>query len=138
MKKLITTISTLIALAGCSTTEDLQAGLGELKGKPYQAAFAKLGFPDSEKTIAGHKVYGWSTQNSGSYSVPQFNTATSYVNGQAIYTNYQTSKQVSYDYYCTVEVIVDASGIIAHTKFDGNIGGCETFAQRVKPAKKKA
>ncbi|MEY9584066.1 hypothetical protein [Sinorhizobium fredii] len=138
MKKLITTISTLIVLAGCTTMEDLDAGLRDLKGKPYQVAFAKLGFPDNEKTVAGHKVYVWSTSSSGSYSIPKYNTATSYVNGQAIYTNYQTTENVSYDYSCEVEVIVDPSGTIAHIKWEGNPGGCEAYAQRVKVPKKPA
>lgn len=124
-------------LVGCQTFENIDAGLADLKGKPYQSAFKVLGFPDGEKSIAGYKVYVWGSRNSGSYSVPTFNSSTAYVNGSPIYVQSQGTRTETYDYYCTIEVIVNTAGVIENAKYDGNIGGCERYAQRLKPIKRK-
>lgn len=128
-------IAAAAIVGGCTTFEDMDAGLNDFKGQHYNAAFAKLGFPDSEKNIAGYTVYVWGSQSSGSYTIPTTSTATSYVNGQTIYTQIQGTRTVDYDYNCKIEVIVDASGIIVASKFDGNIGGCERYGRILKPTK---
>ncbi|WCJ63920.1 hypothetical protein [Agrobacterium tumefaciens] len=118
----------LAALAGCVTSEQIDAGANTFKGQHYQTAFKRLGFPDQERKIAGHTVYSWLNQNSGSYTVPTYNTATTYVGGQAIYTQVQGSRTESYDYHCKLDLVVDSKGIVIETKVDGNIGGCERYA----------
>ncbi|CAN7287213.1 hypothetical protein [Neorhizobium sp. LjRoot104] len=125
----------LLAVSGCVTSEDIRAGTDTLKGQPYQVAFQRLGFPDRESHIAGHTVYSWENQNSGSYSVPTSQTATSYVNGQVVYTTVQGSRTESYSYSCKLDLIVDPKGIVVDTKLEGNIGGCERYAS-LAPKKK--
>jgi hypothetical protein len=125
----------LLTLVGCVTSEDIRAGVSTLKGQPYKVAFDRLGFPDREDKIAGYTVYSWLNQNAGSYTVPTYQTATSYVNGQPIYTSIQGTQTESYNYYCKLDVIVDASGIVSDTKIDGNLGGCERYA-KLAPKKK--
>lgn len=127
MIKALSAIS-LVALTGCVTPENIRAGTDTLKGQPYQVAFKRLGFPDRENRIAGHTVYSWVNQSSGSYSVPTTQSATSYVNGQAIYTTVQGTRTESYDYSCKLDLIVDPKGIVVDTKLEGNIGGCERYA----------
>jgi hypothetical protein len=127
--------SALLAMAGCQTFENMDAGLSGLHGQPYQAAFDVLGFPDSESSIAGKRVFTWGSRNTGSYTVPTSTTSTAYVNGQIVTVQSQGTTTESFDYHCKIDVIVGASGIIEHTKYDGNIGGCERYAQRLKPKK---
>ncbi|WP_026283348.1 hypothetical protein [Rhizobium sp. 2MFCol3.1] len=140
MKFLLKTISiaSLVALTGCVTSEDIQSGVNTFKGQNYKAAFAQLGFPDAENKIAGHTVYTWGNQNSGSYTVPTYQTATTYVNGQAITTNIQGSRTESFNYECRLSLIVNSAGIVVDTKVEGNLGGCERYARFApKPQPKK-
>ncbi|WP_027052802.1 hypothetical protein [Mesorhizobium erdmanii] len=115
--------------AGCQTFENIDAGLSSLRGRPYQAAFDVLGFPDAENTIDNKRVFTWGSRNTGSYTVPTFNSSTAYVNGQPIYVQSQGTATETYDYHCRIDVIVGQSGLIEHTKYDGNIGGCERYAR---------
>lgn len=134
-------IAATVLLTGCQTFESMDAGLSTLNGKPYQAAFNVLGFPDAESSIAGKKVFTWSTSNAGSYSVPTYNTNTAYVNGTPVFIQSQGSQTVNYDYNCRIDVIVGSSGIIEGSKFDGNIGGCEQWGRKLGtlvPKQKKA
>lgn len=122
--------------AGCQTFENMDAGLSSLRGRPYQEAFTVLGFPDAENTIDGKRVFTWGSRNTGSYTLPTFNSSTAYVNGQPIYIQSQGTKTETYDYHCKIDVIVGSSGLIEFTKYDGNIGGCERYA-RLFPRKPK-
>ncbi|WP_454700824.1 hypothetical protein [Agrobacterium burrii] len=127
--------ATLVVLSGCVSSEQINAGVNTLKGKPYQSAFSTLGFPDEEKKIAGFTVYTWSNQSSGSYTVPTYNTATTYVNGQTVYSQIQGSQTHNYSYSCKLDLIVDSKGIVIDTKLEGDIGGCERYAA-LAPKKK--
>jgi hypothetical protein len=122
----------LLTLASCQTFEDIDTGLAGLRGRPYQAAFDVLGFPDAENRIAGKRVFTWGSRNTGSYTVPTFNSSTAYVNGKPIYIQTQGTATETYDYYCKIDVIVGSSGLIEHYKFDGNIGGCERYARLLR------
>lgn len=122
-------------LAGCQTFESMDAGLSSLKGKPYQAAFDVLGFPDAEKHIAGKRVFSWGTRQTGSYTVPTVNTSTVYANGTPIYVQTQGMKTETYDYNCRIDIIVSSAGIIEQSKYEGNIGGCERYGRLLAPKK---
>lgn len=138
MNYLLKTFSviSLMGLAGCVTSEDIHSGVNTFKGQSYKVAFAQLGFPDGENKIAGHTVYTWGNQNSGTYTVPTYQTATTYVNGQAITTKIQGSTTESYNYQCRLALIVNSAGIVVDTKVEGNIGGCERYA-KYAPKKQK-
>ena len=73
-------------------------------GQPASVLFAKLGLPTSEQTIAGQKVYIWTTSN--------------FIEG----TNYA----------CKLRAIVDSHDIITSFDGDGNQGGCAGFASRLQ------
>ena len=127
MDKLLKAIAVL-ALAGCVTPDQINAGARSFEGKSYKEAFAALGFPDQEQKIADHTVYIWSNRNAGSYTVPTTETATTYVGGQTVYTTVQGTKTESYDWNCTLRLVVDPKGIVIEAKADGNIGGCQRYA----------
>lgn len=124
----------LTVLTGCVTFEQVDAGLATLRGKSLEQVIAVLGYPDSERSIAGKTIYTWGNRNTGSYTVPTTNTATTYVNGQAIQTTMYGSRTESYDYYCKVDAIVGRGGIVEDVQYDGNLGGCERYA-RLAPKK---
>ncbi|WP_095204636.1 hypothetical protein [Mesorhizobium carmichaelinearum] len=119
----------LAAAAGCQTFEKMDEGLGSLEGKPYRAAFKILGFPDAETKIDGKRVFTWRSRDTGSYTVPTFNSSTAHVNGQPVYVESEGTATETYDYHCKIDVIVGSSGIIELAKYDGNIGGCEGYAR---------
>ncbi|MCM2451928.1 hypothetical protein [Agrobacterium vitis] len=136
-EKTAITAALMLALAGCQTFETMDAGLAGLKGRSYQTAFDVLGFPDGEKQIAGKRVFTWANQNSGSYSVPTYNQSTAWVNGSPVQIQSQGTATESYDYHCRIDVIVNDKGIVEDTKYDGNIGGCERWAAKMKAKRVK-
>lgn len=103
-----------------------------LQGKPVQAAFAALGYPDQEMTIAGKKVYVWATNYSGSYTVPTTSTATTYVGTTPINTTIYGSETQSYNANCKIRVISDG-GTIIDWDAEGNEYGCSSYADRLRP-----
>ncbi len=134
MTRLLKTIAliSLGAVSGCVTMDSAKPAMEALKGQPLSAAIAKLGYPDSQMSIAGKKVYTWNNHDSGSYTLPTYNTATTYVNGQPIYSTVQGSRTTSYDYECKLKIIASQSDIIENFEWDGDIGGCEAFAMRLQ------
>lgn len=128
-------LAVICTLAGCQTFENMDAGLLALKGKPYQSAFEVLGFPDGESEIAGKRVFSWGTRQTGTYTVPTFSTSTVYAGGKSIFVQSQGTRSESYDYNCRIDLIVGSTGIIENAKYEGNIGGCERYAQRLRPKK---
>lgn len=119
----------LTALAGCATPEQITAGVTTLEGKSYKDAFERLGYPDAEEKVAGNTVYIWQNRNSGTYTVPTTQTATSYAGQQTIYTTVYGSREESFDHHCILRVAVDKSGTVINTRLKGNIGGCQHYAK---------
>lgn len=120
-------------VAGCSTFQDIEAGLAELKGKHISTAINRLGYPSNEQRIAGNKVYTWSTQNSGSYTMPQTNYGTGYVGTTPYNYTYTTYNTQNYNHFCTIKVIANDSDVILGSEYEGNIGGCGNYASRLAP-----
>lgn len=137
MKIRVALLAAICGLVGCQTFENMDAGLSSLRGKPYQAAFDVLGFPDAESKIADRRVFSWGTRQTGSYNVPTYNTSTAYVGGKPIYIQSQGTSTEYYDYNCRIDVIVNSAGIIEQSKYEGNIGGCERYGSLLAPRKNK-
>jgi hypothetical protein len=49
-----------VGLASCAS-EMMKSGTDQLIGQPLSAAIGRLGIPTEERTIAGTKVYVWTT-----------------------------------------------------------------------------
>lgn len=98
----VLTLLSALPLAGCAFNT-IKEKMNPMVGQPISVVTAKLGFPSDQRTIAGKKVYVWSTSN--------------FVEG----TNYK----------CEIRVIVDEHDMIIHWDSDGNLGGCERFASRL-------
>jgi hypothetical protein len=122
---------TAFSLGACTTFQDIENGLSGLVGKDISHAINKLGYPAGERSVAGKKIYVWSTQNSGSYVMPQTNYNTGYVGGMPVSyttTGYTTH---SYNYACTIEIIVNKADTIETWQYSGNVGGCSHYASRL-------
>ena len=125
---ILTLIPLLAGLSACVTAEDIDRGTATLEGRPYQYAFDRLGYPDDQREIAGKTVYTWFDRETGSYEVPTSETATTYVDGQPVYTTISGSRTEVYDNHCRLQVVVDDAGIIEQAQAKGNLAGCERYA----------
>lgn len=94
----IAALAPLLAMPGC-VDAPINDGMSKMVGKPLDAAIAKLGMPNREETIAGRKVYSWTTSN--------------LVEGTA--------------YRCEIRVIM-LGEMIGTFSWQGNNGGCIQYA----------
>ena len=78
----------------------LKEKMATYAGQPISAVIAKLGHPTTEQTIAGAKVYTWTT--------------------------YRIVEATSYD--CKIRAIVDARDVITTWDVEGNQRGCAYYA----------
>lgn len=90
-------------LATCAG-ETIKKGMATFVGQPISAAIARLGFPTSEQTIAGAKVYTWQTSR--------------LIEGTSV--------------SCKIRAIVDAREIIATWDFEGSERGCGDYASALR------
>jgi hypothetical protein len=56
-----TVTAACLFLTACAG-QQINDGMNKLQGQPIGAAIAKLGIPTEERTVAGEKVYIWSTR----------------------------------------------------------------------------
>ncbi|QDG77692.1 hypothetical protein [Labrenzia sp. PHM005] len=117
--------------AGCQTFETMDTGLSSLIGKPYKQAFNVLGFPDAENRIDGKRVFSWGNRQTGAYTIPTFSTSQVYTGYGYSTVTTQGSQTQYYDYNCRIDMIVNSKGITENFKYNGNRGGCETYAKRI-------
>jgi hypothetical protein len=97
-------LSLVVALlAGCAS-EMMKSGTDRLIGQPLSAAIERLGFPTEERTIAGMKVYVWTTST--------------------ILEGTQSQ--------CTIRAIMKGD-VIGSWDWEGNEGRCSGYAQSLQP-----
>lgn len=121
-----------LVLTGCATFSNLEDGLNGLVGRPEREAFRALGYPNTKEEFGNETVYVWGRRSSGTYYVPQTSTTTGYVGTKPVYGTTTYNQPMSYDYNCTIKVIVDADRYIKTWEYDGNLGGCSAYIQRLK------
>lgn len=129
----VSALVSVIGLGGCVTFDQIDAGLSTLKGKTLKQTIAVMGYPDSERKIADKTIYNWGNEESVTLTIPTTTSATSYVGGQAIYTSIQGSRTNTYNYSCSVDVIVGKGGTVEAVEYSGNLGGCERYAALASP-----
>lgn len=91
-----------IVVAGCAG-QTIKDKMAAYPGQPASAIIDRLGFPSTQQEVAGRKVYVWATNN--------------FVDG----TNYK----------CQIRTIVDERDTIITWDYEGNEGGCASFAARL-------
>lgn len=121
-----------LILTGCTTFSTLDKGLATYIGQSPQVAFRDLGFPSGETQIAGKQVFYWG--NSFTTSMPQTSSSrtTGTVGGTPFSANTTGTTWSTAEYDCDVRLIVGANGLVEDFDWQGNIGGCDAFARRVK------
>ncbi|WP_176322436.1 hypothetical protein [Burkholderia vietnamiensis] len=133
MKKAI--LIALVPLVACTGMESLRTGWEQMRGKPVDVAIEKLGVPQSERTIAGHHVYTWTT----SHTVPLYDQTVGVTTGsanlpagQAMYSSLTTTGGFTpTNLSCKIDIEVDRDNLMRKLYYDGSIGGCAAFADRL-------
>lgn len=104
----------------------------KLKGQPIQEAVARFGYPQSEQTILGMKVYTWST--GGTYlSTTPTTAVTSGTMGAVPFTTTTVGyRQTASDVSCEIKIITTPEGIMEKFQYDGNNIACMPYAEAMK------
>lgn len=124
-------------LLGCTTGQDIYDGMTQFRGQPIDNVVAVLGTPNDERMIAGRRYVIWSTDRNVSYTMPVTNytsgSITASGGGFATYGGTTTTQvPMISNYVCTLTVEVNNQYIVRDFSFDGNTGGCEVYASRLR------
>lgn len=137
MKKTILSLLCIATLAGCATFGQLEKGLNGLVGRSEREAFNALGYPNAKQEFGGDVVYVWGRSNSGTIFIPQTTSTTGYVGNRPVYATTTYNQPVAVNHNCTVKVITGANGIVKTWDYEGNLGGCRPYIQRLNAYFKK-
>jgi hypothetical protein len=113
-----------MVLTACAYST-LDKGLPLLVGKPIDTAVNVLGLPNQKMQNGSYSVYVW--DNRFSSTIPLYNTST------AGTTTTSTVNDVPVEYHCQIKLQVDATNIIQRWEYFGNQGGCQNYANGLKP-----
>lgn len=127
LKRIIALLS-LAAVAGCAT-QQLDAGLKGLIGRPISEAVGRLGYPDSQREMMGDKLYVWSTSHTAVMPIMNTSTTTGSVGGAPVYGQTTGMTMVPMNANCLIQVAVTESGIIKSYQWRGNEMGCQLYAR---------
>lgn len=141
MKKAICISAIAATLSGCATWGQFDTGLNTLIGKPVSLAVDVLGYPSGEREIVGMHLIQWGRSSQGfmpvSTPIQSYGTvATPRGFGSFSTTTMQTS-MVPVSYNCSITLQVDANNIVTGYNYEGNLGGCRTYIQRLKKYRKQ-
>ena len=131
-------IAFALFLSGCAvqtfpTLGVLHDGLAGMVGAPVENLVAKIGYPDSDVTVGGRKVYTWDHRKAFTFTVPETicrDEIVFYPRGRREMVRVCETQQVDRTvlHFCTIKVEADDAEKITGYTFDGNADGCERFA----------
>jgi len=124
MNRLLLSLVAAMVLTACAYST-LDKGLPLLVGKPIDTAVNVLGLPNQKMQNGSYSVYVW--DNRFSSTIPLYNTST------AGTTTTSTINDVPVEYHCQIKLQVDATNIIQRWEYFGNQGGCQNYANGLKP-----
>ena len=125
-------------LTGCAvqtfpTMGVLREGLAGMVGAPVDALVERIGYPESDVSIGGRKVYTWDHRKPFTFTVPETVCRDEIVfhprgrrEVRRVCETHQVEKTVLH--HCMIKVEADEAEIITGFTFDGNADGCEYFA----------
>lgn len=135
MKKTISVIA-MLGLTGCATWGQLDEGLDSLVGRPLDVAITKLGYPATEQTIAGRKLYRWGNSTQGMAYMPSTTTTSGILGVGARAVPYTATTDggsyVPVSYACNLTLATNSAGIVISYQYEGNLGGCERYINALK------
>lgn len=127
------------ALSGCATFGQLEEGLKNLQGQPLSVAVAKIGYPSSERQVAGMRLVEWGRSNTAVGTMPVTSTTNGYAQAGSHVASFgattTANAPVLLNFQCHITLEVDAKNIIQGAQYDGNLGGCEPYILALKPKK---
>jgi hypothetical protein len=126
-----------IMLSGCATFGQMEEGLQALMGKSEQIAFSVLGYPSNKQEFSGDIVYIWYLNQSGIIAMPQTATTTGYIGTTPVYGSTTYMQQIPVNYSCTIKLIASGDGMLKKWEYNGNIGGCTPYINRLKDFSRK-
>ena len=116
-------------LFGCDTVpKNINAGLRSFVGKDVHKVFAALGYPATQRTIAGDIIYTWSTNSNVPIDLPSVTTTTGNVNGAPFSATTMGTETTELQYRCAIQVITDSTNVVKTFQWEGNYGGCKRYA----------
>jgi hypothetical protein len=136
LKKLIAVTFFAIVTAGCATFGQLENGLNALVGRSDSEVFNVLGYPNGKQEFGADTVYVWGNSRNTTMFLPQTQTTTGYVGTTPVYGTTTTTQAIPMNFNCTIKVIV-SSGLVKTWEYDGNLGGCEPYINRLNRHFKK-
>lgn len=131
-------IAFALLLTGCvvqtfPTMGVLREGLAGMVGAPVEALVERIGYPESDVSVGGWKVYTWDHRKAFTYLVPETVCRDEVVfhprgrrEVRRVCETHQVEKTVLH--HCTIKVEADEAEEITGYSFDGNADGCEYFA----------
>jgi len=70
MRKQLMGLTLAVTLTGCGTFSDLRQGLDGLVGWDIDRAIAQLGYPTSERQVAGMRIVEWRQSRTDTIMMP--------------------------------------------------------------------
>ena len=136
MNQRICVFISVLILTGCAH-DYLATGLPMLKGQPVSQALGYLGPPTQKVHVGEEMPYTWINAQNGSFNVPDTAPYPVVVqNGghpSVAFTQPPMSAATNtYDWYCRLDITA-RKGVIVHTAYNGNAGGCRMFSNKLKP-----
>lgn len=132
----------IVSLSGCASFSQLDDGLNALVGKPLSTAVDTLGVPNGERVITGRHYVQWGRTSAGFMPMPTNSYTYGTANVGSSYGNYSATTlgtiYVPVSYNCTVTLTVDSNERISDWSYDGNLGGCAPYIERLKNYRKAA
>ncbi len=143
--RLLSAIALALFLSGCAvqtfpTHGILHEGLSGMVGSPVEGLVGKIGYPDSEVTVGGRKVYTWDHRRAFTYTVPETicrekiverfipNRPRAPVRRKLVQECETHQVEKTRLHSCTIKIETDIAEEITGYTFDGNKQGCEHFA----------
>ncbi len=132
--KLLSAAVVTITLVGCSTFEDIEAGLDRYAGRHVDTLIDLIGFPSYVNNFGERTIYVWDSSQTISYSMPQTvyhsGTLNTWGGGAGSYGGTSTVMvPTTAHYFCKIIAEVDKAQNIIGWEYDGNIGGCQRYAK---------
>jgi hypothetical protein len=112
----------------CSPLPDIERGMNGLRGKPVDAAVAKLGRPQSQGVIRDETVYVWSTSYSDVGIIPTYASGTV---GNTTATGAAYTIGPTGSTGCTLRVFAKAE-VVTGWDVDGEQRACRRYAEDLR------
>lgn len=129
--KRIQLLLAVMLLSGCVTFGQMKAGLDVLMGQRTERAFDVLGYPSDKQEYGSDTVYTWYTNSTGTIFVPNVSTTYGSVGRVPVYAQTTSTQAVPVSYNCVIKLVAN-SGVLKRWEYNGNIGGCSAYIQRLK------